>query len=73
MYEMIITSIVLVLVIFAIVSRIVPSIVIGLVIPLVLTIFEVIPASQAFTPLTNTTTFLIIGARVLGDACFRVG
>lgn len=73
MYSVIVTSLVLVFVIAAIVTGKVPTIALGLMIPLVLSIAGVIEPSSAFTGLGSTTIFLIIGALVIGDACFRTG
>lgn len=73
MYEVIITSLVLIFVIFAIVSRKVPTIVVGLLIPLLLSVTGVIPAATAFSGIGGKNIFLIIGALAIGDACFRTG
>lgn len=73
MYEVIITSLVLIFVIFAIVSRKVPTIAVGLLIPLLLSVTGVIPAATAFSGIGGKNIFLIIGALAIGDACFRTG
>ncbi len=73
MYPVIVTTLVLVFVIAAIVTHKIPTIAIGLMIPLILAVTGVIDASTAFNGLGSTTIFLIIGAEVIGDACFRTG
>lgn len=73
MYDVIVTTLVLIFVITAIISHKIPTIAVGLLIPLILSITGVIDASTAFQGLGSTTVFLIIGALVIGDACFRTG
>ena len=73
MYQVVVTSLVLVFIIAAIISRKVPIIALGLMIPLILSVTGVIDSSTAFNGLGSTTVFLIIGAQVIGDACFRKG
>ena len=73
MYEVIVTTLVLILVILAITTRKIPTIAVGLMIPLILSVTGVIDASTAFNGLGGKTIFLIIGALVIGDACFRTG
>ena len=73
MYEVIVTTAVLIFVIAALVTKKVPTIAVGLLIPLVLSVSGVIPAASAFNGLGSKTIFLIIGALVIGDACFRIG
>ena len=73
MYQVVVTSLVLVFIIVAIVTQKIPTIALGLLIPLILSVTGVIDASTAFTGLGSTTVFLIVGAQVIGDACFRKG
>lgn len=73
MFNMIVTCLVLLFVIVAILSRKIPMIVVGLLIPFFLSITKVIPAGTAFNGLGSKTIFLIIGALVIGDACFQTG
>lgn len=73
MYDVIVTTLVLIFVIAAIISRKFPVIAVGLLIPLILSVTGVIDAATAFQGLGSTTIFLIIGALVIGDACFRTG
>ena len=73
MYSVIITSAVLVFVIVGIISQKIPTIALGLLVPLILSVTGVIDSSTAFNGLGSTTIFLIIGAQVIGDACFRIG
>lgn len=73
MYDVIVTTLVLIFVIVSIISHKLPTIAVGLLIPLILSITGVIDPSTAFQGLGSTTIFLIIGALVIGDACFRTG
>ena len=73
MYDVIVTTLVLIFVIAAIISHRIPTIAVGLLIPLILSVTGVIDAATAFQGLGSTTIFLIIGALVIGDACFRTG
>lgn len=73
MYDVIVTTLVLIFVIAAIISHKIPIIAVGLLIPLILSVAGVIDAATAFQGLSSTTIFLIVGALVIGDACFRTG
>ena len=73
MNHVLITFLVLAFVIAAIISKKIPVIAIGLLIPFFLAVTGVVPAATAFSGLGSKTILLIIGALVLGDACFRTG
>lgn len=73
MNPVLITFLVLAFVIVAIVSKKISVGAVGLLIPFFLSVTGVISAANAFTGLGSKTILLIIGALVLGDACFRTG
>lgn len=73
MFQEVITAVVLVATILMIISGKVSLLLVGLSIPSVLAVAGVIPAASAFNGIGSKTTFLIVGALMLGDAFFRAG
>lgn len=73
MFQEVITAVVLAATILMIISGKVSLLLVGLMIPSALAVAGVIPGASAFNGIGSKTTFLIVGALMLGDAFFRVG
>lgn len=73
MFEVVITLSVLIFTIVTIVTKKIPVIAVGLLIPVILSITGVVAPDTVYSGLASKTTFLIIGALAIGDACFRTG
>ncbi len=72
-WEMILTLGLLVAMTAAMIFRILPTPLLAMIVPIILALFGIIAPKDAFSPLANTTSVLVVTTGILGAALFNTG